>query len=279
MSYQLIEKLKSLKPYDPIYGEYKIRLDANESFLHLDAETIQKITDGIAKMDFNRYPDHNAAIACNAFAQFYGVDAQYVTVGNGLDESISLLISCFLNKGDTLMILAPDFAMYEIYARLYEVEPYVYQKGEDLTIDVEDVIAKAKAKNVQMLMFSNPCNPTSIGLDKQDVIRLIEALPDTLVVVDEAYMDFWDEGMSMLKSAHTYPNLMVLRTCSKAVGSASIRMGFVVSDFTNTKNCAKTSPKSKPRARICMQKCWRYKRAKAIFCLCQSPTPTLYSPR
>ena len=71
MSYQLIEKLKSLKPYDPIYGEYKIRLDANESFLHLDAETIQKITDGIAKMDFNRYPDHNAAIACNVISNSF----------------------------------------------------------------------------------------------------------------------------------------------------------------------------------------------------------------
>lgn len=72
------------------------------------------------------------------------------------------------------------------------------------------------------MIFSNPCNPTSKALCAQDVEALIADCPQTLVVLDEAYMDFWEE--SLLKKACCYENLVILRTASKAVGAAALRL-------------------------------------------------------
>ena len=98
-------------------------------------------------------------------------------------------------------------------------------KRQDLTIDVDEVIAKAQAENVKMIVFSNPCNPTSLGLPREEVRRLIRSV-DALVVLDEAYMDFWDQ--SLLGEVEDYDNLIILRTCSKAIGAAALRLGFAV---------------------------------------------------
>ena len=83
-----------------------------------------------------------------------------------------------------------------------------------------------------MVIFSNPCNPTSLGLNREQVRRLITSV-DALVVVDEAYMDFWDQ--SILQEVHQYDNVIVLRTCSKAVGMAALRLGFAVANPTITR--------------------------------------------
>ncbi len=81
-------------------------------------------------------------------------------------------------------------------------------------------------EGVKLLIFSNPGNPTSVVCPREEVRRLIRGLPDTLVVLDEAYMDFSDQ--SLLPEFHDYDNLLILRTCSKAFGMAGLRLGFAV---------------------------------------------------
>ena len=83
-----------------------------------------------------------------------------------------------------------------------------------------------------MVIFSNPCNPTGQGITAEDARKLVKS-GKALVVLDEAYMDFWDQPL--LKEAAEYDNLIVLKTASKAVGSASIRLGFAVANKTITK--------------------------------------------
>jgi histidinol-phosphate aminotransferase len=90
----------------------------------------------------------------------------------------------------------------------------------------EDLIAAAKKNRADLVIFSNPNNPTGSILTREEVIRIVETL-DCLVVADEAYMDFADE--SVLDLAGSYPNLIVLRTLSKAMGVAGARLGFAVS--------------------------------------------------
>ena len=79
-----------------------------------------------------------------------------------------------------------------------------------------------------MLIFSNPCNPTSIGLDRETVRKIITGLDNVLVVVDEAYMDFWDQ--SLIGEIARYDNAILLRTCSKMMGLAALRVGFAVAN-------------------------------------------------
>ena len=232
MSYKLNKKLVDLVPYDPITGTYKIRLDANESCFNLSDSLKAKISKSISQIDFNRYPDPLAAKPIKAFSELYGVPEELICAGNGSDELISVISSCFFESGDTLVNVSYDFSMYQFYAQLYEVNVETYQKEADLTIDPDKLIAFCKEKGARGLVFSNPCNPTSLGLKKDDVRKIISSLDGCLVILDEAYMDFWDQ--SLLSEVGNYDNLIILKTCSKAIGMAAVRFGFAIAGKTIT---------------------------------------------
>ncbi len=224
--YQLTEKLVKLTPYDPIQGDYKIRLDANESFINTSNDDLQKAVLGTT---INRYPDPYAKKLIAAYSDFYGINPDLVTAGNGSDEIISIITACFLQKGEKVLTLAPDFSMYSFYSSLYELDVRVMKKEDDLTIDVNKIIEAVNKEGIRAVLFSNPCNPTSLGLEKADVIKLITSV-NALIILDEAYMDFWDEKNSLLKETASYDNLIVLRTCSKALAMAGLRLGIAISN-------------------------------------------------
>lgn len=229
--YQLNEKIRNLKPYDPISGEYAIRLDANESFFGLPEDLRQEFAHIASELVLNRYPDPLSTEVCEAFAAYYQVPVENVTAGNGSDELISIICNSFLEKGDAFLTLEPDFSMYRFYGVIAEGVPVTLQKPETLRIDVDEVIRVCREQNIKLLIFSNPCNPTSLGLGREEVRRLITSV-DALVVLDEAYMDFWDQ--SLLPEFDKYDNLLILRTCSKAFGGAALRLGFAVGSLPLT---------------------------------------------
>ncbi len=224
--YQLNEKIKDLKPYDPIQGSYRVRLDANESFLPLPQALVEEAKAAVERTAFNRYPDPAARELCQAFAACYGVKPEQVVAGNGSDELITVLFEAFLEKGDAFATVEPDFSMYAFNGHLHEARHVAIPKGKDLRLDVEAVAAACQREQVKLLIFSNPCNPTSLVCGREEMRKLIDSLPDTLVVLDEAYMDFSDQ--SLLGEVEDHPNLLVLRTCSKAFGMAALRLGFAV---------------------------------------------------
>ncbi len=230
--FQLNEKVKNLTPYEPISGTYEIRLDANESFLTLPNDIKNEMAEALKNSAISRYPDPMATKLCEGFAKYFNVPCDCVTAGNGSDETISVIMNAFLQKGDKILTLEPDFSMYRFYAEIAECESVKYQKDENLQVNIDDVIALASNEKVRIVIFSNPCNPTSNIIKKDDVRKLINST-DALVVLDEAYMDF-AEGESLLGEFKNYDNLIILKTCSKALGSAGLRLGFAVANKTLT---------------------------------------------
>lgn len=230
--YLLNDKIRELQPYEPLEGNYPIRLDANESFLSVPSNVASKMVEAFASSTFHRYPDPMAKDVCAAFAAYYGISPQNVTAGNGSDELISVLLTGFLMKGDTVLTLTPDFSMYRFYSSITEVKCLELAKRPDLTIDVDELISVANQNNAKAIVFSNPCNPTSLGISREEVRRLLRSV-EALVILDEAYMDFWNQ--SLLDEVNDFSNLVVLRTCSKALGLAALRLGFAVANETLTK--------------------------------------------
>ena len=231
MPYQLCEKVRQLEPYEPIKGQYRIRLDANESFYSMPEELLSEIREIVNTLDFNRYPDPMAAELIKSFSDFYGLAPDTVTATNGSDEMLYLLASAMLNKNSTVVVADPDFSMYNFYSFLSENRVISYGKTELMNIKIDDLIKTVKDNNADMVIFSNPCNPTGMGISAEDARKLVTSV-DSLVVLDEAYMDFWDQ--SILTEAAGYDNLIVLKTASKAVGCAAIRLGFAVANKTIT---------------------------------------------
>lgn len=231
MAFVLNEKIRNLTPYSPIEGEYAVRLDANESYFSLREDILSEVKEAVAKVAFNRYPDPYACELCKAFADYYGIDKNIVTAGNGSDELISVIMTAFLQKGDKVMTVTPDFSMYAFYASIIEAQCIDFLKDSNLEFSVDNVIKEAREQNVRALIFSNPCNPTSLGVKREEMRKLITSL-DCLVVLDEAYMDFWNE--SLINEAEKYDNLIILRTCSKAFGMAAMRLGFAAANKTLT---------------------------------------------
>lgn len=228
---RISERLKGQEAYSPGGKPCPVILNANESFLLPNEGIMKEFHDILSNCDLNRYPDPRATELCKAFADFYDVDWKLVTAGNGSDELIPLLFSCLVAPGDSVVTVAPDFSMYGVGAYMNGVEQIVYQT-EDFHINVDDLMKLATEKDAAMIMFSNPCNPSGVVLPREDVVRLIDGF-DGIVVMDEAYMDFSDQ--SVMDLAGKKENLIVLKTCSKALGLASLRVGFAVTtaELTN----------------------------------------------
>ena len=115
--------------------------------------------------------------------------------------------------------------MYRFYTAITETPCITLEKDENQCIPVDRVLETLERENIRLLIFSNPCNPTSVGLGREEVRRILVGT-GALVVLDEAYMDFWDQ--SLLNEVEAYDNLIILRTCSKMLGMAALRLGFAV---------------------------------------------------
>lgn len=224
---ELPEKTEKLSPYLPGNGKEKIRLDANESFCSFSGELRKTIADEIMNFDYTRYPDPEAKELCAAFAKLYGIDAKKVVAGNGSDELISVCMTGLLKKGDKVLLFDPDFSMYRFYAEMAEAECVVLCEEKQSFPDLLKARKLIEKENISLVIFSNPCNPTGLGIDREKLCAFLERT-SAIVILDEAYMDFWEE--SLLPDLDQYSNLIILRTCSKALGMAALRVGFAVAN-------------------------------------------------
>ena len=208
-----------------------ILLNANESWQGLDNQTIAQIQEEIVNIAFHRYPQDDLQRLYDAYAKMMNLSSHQLLVGNGSDALLGLMIGTFLSKGKTLYTFAPDFSMYDYYASNYEAQMEKYSCQEDGSVDIEAFIQQGKEKQVDMVVFSNPNNPTGHCLTKEEVIQIVEAFESIPIIIDEAYMDF--SNQSVLDQVNQYSNLYVTRTLSKAYALAGIRVGFIVSQVSN----------------------------------------------
>lgn len=200
-----------------------IYLNANESPFNLSEESQNLLCHALRTVKFNRYPDPAVAGPIEAFADYYGVSPDLVIGGNGSDELLMLLMLAYAADKRPVALSTPDFSMYDQYAALAGVQTVKLAKRPEGRLDPATYLAEAKAQGCGMLLFSNPCNPLGSGLLRQEVLALAANF-EGLVVVDEAYMDFWDQ--TVIDQVTASGNLAVLRTASKAFGLAALRLGF-----------------------------------------------------
>ncbi len=211
-----------------------ILLNANESTANLSVAIRKEISEAMLTLDFNRYPDNSQKDILEAYAKVMKLKANQLLAGNGSDAMLGLLIGTFLGKGKSLYTFDPDFSMYDYYASAYEAGVEKFDLPYDGNLDLDAFIAEGKKKQVSLVMFSNPNNPTGTCLSLEKIKKLVEAFAPVPVVVDEAYFEFSQET-SALTLIDDYDNLYVTRTLSKAYCIAGVRLGFLAASKENIK--------------------------------------------
>lgn len=217
--------------YINAYDEYKVKLDSNEIYLEMDENILMKMKTCLTSVELHRYPENEMTTIRELYAKYAKTESKNIIVGNGSDEVIELVASMVIKQGKKALSLGPDFVMYDFFVSRFGGELKTYNIEKNMKFDVKEFIELGRKENVELILFSNPNNPTGIGIEVEDIIAVLEAFKDTTVLVDEAYYEFY--GKSMIPYINKYKNLMVTRTLSKAWGLAALRLGFLITHEDN----------------------------------------------
>ena len=172
------------------------------------------------------YPDMNATELVDALADFYGIDSGRIFVGVGSDDVLALCFLTFFCGGDPILFPAVTYSFYPVWADLFRIPYKAIPLTEDMRIDAfEYMPGLTKFKNGGII-FPNPNAPTGVEEPLSKIEKIVRANPDSVVIVDEAYIDFG--GSSALPLTEKYDNLLVVQTFSKSRSMAGLRVGFAM---------------------------------------------------
>ncbi|MBU7008532.1 histidinol-phosphate transaminase [Phosphitispora fastidiosa] len=220
------EDIRNLVPYEPHPYADVIKLDANENPHAFPAPVIKDIFETLTGDVFTRYPDPLGEELRGEIGKMTGAAPENIILGNGSDELIQLLLQTFGGPGRRVVIPVPTFAMYKIHGQITGTEPVEIPRNSDFSLDEERLIAEMQVSGATTTFIATPNNPTGTIAPVEQVRRLLERV-DSLVIIDEAYIDFG--GQTCLPLIREYPNLVVLRTFSK-VALAGLRLGYLTAD-------------------------------------------------
>ncbi len=212
------KNILELKPYssarDEFSGQAKIFLDANENAYGAPLKSA---------VDFHRYPDPHQKRLKEKIAQLYKLPEEQIFLGNGSDEAIDLLFRVFCEpKRDAVILTPPTYGMYEVCAQINDVPVTNVPLTRDFQLDLA-ALKQALQPAAKLMFLCSPNNPTGNAFPRQEIEQILEWF-NGILVVDEAYIDFSPQKTVFPLLKH-YPHLVILRTFSKAWGSAKIRLG------------------------------------------------------
>lgn len=215
--------IRRVVPYTP--GEQPkctdvIKLNTNEN----PYPPTLRVAEVLSNYEYHRmrlYPDTNSEVLVNALADFYKVKPSQIFVGVGSDDVISMAFMTFFNSDKPILFPDITYSFYDVWADVYRIPYKTIPLTEDFRIDPADYRIENGG-----IIFPNPNAPTGVLESLETVEEIIRANPDSVVMVDEAYIDFG--GKSALSLLDKYDNLLVIQTFSKSRSMAGMRIGFAI---------------------------------------------------
>ena len=221
---ELLKNIRSVEPYVP--GEQPqekvIKLNTNEN-PYPPAPGVQEALASLDPADFRLYPDPASGVLVKALAENYKVSEDQIFVGVGSDDVLALCFLTFFNSGKPILFPDITYSFYKVWADLYRIPYECPELDKDFRIVKEDYYRQNGG-----IIFPNPNAPTAIYEELDFIEDVLEHNRDSIVIVDEAYVDF--AGRSAMELVGKYDNLIVTQTFSKARSMAGMRIGYAVSD-------------------------------------------------
>ena len=205
------ERVRELEPYVP--GEQPkidglIKLNTNESPFPPSPRVRDVLTDG-AIDKLRLYPDPNSSALKQTIADYYGLKPEQTFVGNGSDEVLAFAFMAFFQQPRPLLYPDITYSFYPVYCQLVDIDYEMLPLADDLSINLADYQRENGG-----IIFPNPNSPTGRALPLSDIEALLKENTDSVVLIDEAYVDFGAESAAQL--VDRYPNLLVTQTLSKS---------------------------------------------------------------
>jgi histidinol-phosphate aminotransferase len=217
-------EVRGLSAYTLKHFAADVKLDQNENPYELPADLKRQVVDRVLQRPWGRYPEFVPEAMINALAKFTGWPGEGILVGNGSNELIQASLTVTLGPGRRLAVPQPTFTLYKLMARTLQAQlTEVFLNPDSLTFDVDKLLEAARTSDI--VVVCTPNNPTGDLLDRHALVELITAAKG-LVLVDEAYHEFSEQTAFPLLANH--PNLIVLRTFSKAMSMAGLRFGYMM---------------------------------------------------
>jgi histidinol-phosphate aminotransferase len=227
------------KPIDELAREFGmnacdiVKLASNENPIGPSKKAIAAMDAELREL--TRYPDGNGfdlkqALCKNLSTESVIITPENITLGNGSSDILDFIVTCFVSKGDEVVFSQHAFAVYGLVTKVQGGESIVVPAknyGHDL-----DAMAAAITDKTRVVFVTNPNNPTGTWLTQTDILNFLAKVPsDVIVALDEAYFEYVNEadccnGLTLLAA---YPNIVIIRTFSKAYGLAALRVGYGVS--------------------------------------------------
>ena len=213
-----------LTPYVP--GEQPklaklVKLNTNENPYPPSPQVLEALHAAVGD-SLRLYPDPNSDSLRQAIAQIHAVSPEQVFVGNGSDEVLAHAFLALLKHAAPILFPDITYSFYPVYCGLYQIEYREIPLDDAFTIRVDDYLAQPNGG----IIFPNPNAPTGRLLPLAEIERLLQGNPDSVVVIDEAYIDFG--GESAVQLVNRYPQLLVVHTLSKAYSLAGLRVGYAI---------------------------------------------------
>jgi histidinol-phosphate aminotransferase len=230
--------ISSLNPYQPgkPIKEVQREMGIDKVYKMASNENPFGISEKVKKALINflpeahRYPIGNVYYLKMKLSDKLNISPEKLIFGAGSNEIIEFLFRTFVKKGEESLSFAPSFSVYGLIAQAIESKCNWIPTNEDFSVNF-DALANAINEKTRLIFLANPNNPTGTYFNEEKLIAFLDKVPeDTIVVIDEAYVEFVDANdfPNSISLMDKYPNIVIMRTFSKAYGLASLRIGYAI---------------------------------------------------
>ncbi|MCL2690102.1 MAG: histidinol-phosphate transaminase [Chitinispirillia bacterium] len=217
--------VRNLAPYHLVREECEIKLNQNENPCDWPLSVKQQAADFCLERPWNRYPNFIPDNLKTDIARYIGVDPQSVIVGNGSNEMLLVLLLAFASKAKSIIICSPTFTVYKLLCEGGMDSRTVYVNlTKDLEYDIDAIKAAVTANPESLLIMCSPNNPVGNTISENDFKSILD-IHTGACILDQAYVEFG--GFDGVKLLPRYPNLIIVRTFSKAMAGAGLRLGYM----------------------------------------------------
>ncbi len=221
----IVDDLTPYVPGEQPRGDKLVKLNTNENPYPPSPRVVEALKQ-TANSSLRLYPDPDADQLKQALAKYYQINSQQIFTGNGSDEVLAHTFLALLKHNNPVLLADISYSFYPVYCQLFAINTHQIALDNNLQINIDDYLLSKYFKNNGGIIIANPNAPTGQLLALQDIERLLQKNTQSVVVIDEAYIDYG--GESAVRLINNYANLLVIQTFSKSRSLAGLRVGFAM---------------------------------------------------